>query len=79
LSATLEGPGAAQTTTFALAHPAPNTELLAIVEGILQAVVADHAPPAHLFGLTGGRSTFWKEEVGVDAHAVGACLPASIF
>ena len=38
--------------TLAFAQTTPNAELLAVREGVLQAVVTHDAPAADLFGLT---------------------------
>ena len=69
----------AQSTPLALTHPAPNTELLAVVQGVLEAVLAHHAASADFFSFARRRPALGKEEVGVHAHAVGPRLPASIF
>ena len=73
-----QGPGPADAAALAFAHAAPDAELLAIGEGVLEALEADDAAPAHLLGLPGRRAPFREEEVGVDAQAVGLVLPAAV-
>ncbi len=46
-----EGTGATDLATFAFAQATPDTELLAIREGILETVITHDAPPADLFRL----------------------------
>jgi hypothetical protein len=65
----------ADATPLTLAHAAPDAELLAVGEGVLEAVLTYHATAAHLFRLTSGRTPFWEEQVGVDPEAVGEILP----
>src|SRR5580704_5965707 len=79
LGATLDRAGPAQATSFAFAHATPDAELLTVVEGVLQAVLASDAAPADLFGLAGGGAALREEEIGVDSHAVRSCLPTTIF
>ena len=71
-------PAAAQAATLALGQPAPDAELLAVVERVLQALHAHHAPAADLLGLPGGRSPLREEQVGVDPEAVGLVLPTAL-
>ena len=47
-------------------------------QGVLEAVLPDDATPADLLGLPRRRPALGEEEVGVDAHAVGLCLPAAV-
>ena len=67
-----QGPGTAEAAALPLAHAAPDTELLAVRQGVLEAVLPDDAAPADLLGLAGRRAPLGKEQVRVDAHAV--CL-----
>ena len=59
---------AAQATTLALGQPAPDAELLAVHQRVLEAVDAHDTATADFLGLTGGRATLGEEEVGVDAR-----------
>jgi hypothetical protein len=68
-----------QASPFALTHAAPNTELLAVVEGVLETVLASHTTATDFFGFARRCSTFGEKEVRIDAHAVGSGLPATIF
>ena len=70
-----EGPLAADAATLALAHPAPDAELLAVRQGVLEAVLTDDAASADLLGLPRGRPTLGEEQVRIDAEAVGVVLP----
>src|SRR5947209_18588984 len=63
-----EGPLAANAAALTLAHPAPDAELLAIGQGVFEAVFTHDAAPAHLLGLPRGRAAFGEEEVGVNAE-----------
>src|SRR5688572_18895737 len=49
-AATGEGPGPADAPPLPFAHPAPDPELLAVGQRVLEALVADDAAPAHLLG-----------------------------
>src|SRR5438105_8649000 len=73
-----QGPGPADAAAFAFAHAAPDAELLAVGEGVFEALEAHDAAPAHLLGLPRGRPPLGEEEVGVDAEAVGLVLPAPV-
>ena len=73
--ATGEGPLAAEAAALPLAHAAPDAELLAVGERVLEAVLAHDAAAADLLGLPGGRTPLGEEQVGVDAEAVGVVLP----
>ena len=63
-------------TAFPLAHAAPDAELLAVDQRVLEAVLTHDATPADLLGLAGGRAPLGKEQVGIDSEAVGVLLPA---
>src|SRR4051794_18333719 len=73
-----EGTLATQSPTLPLAHAAPDAELLAVDEGVLQAVLTDDAASTDLLGLARGRATLGEEEVRVDAEAVRVVLPGTI-
>src|SRR5687767_14607929 len=73
-----ECPGTAEAPALALAHPAPDAELLAVAQRVLQAVLAHHAAAAHLLGLPGRGAPLREEEIGIDAQAVGVVLPAAV-
>jgi len=60
------------------AHAPPNAEFLTVGEGVLEALVSNHAAPAYFLGLLGGGASLGKEEVGVDPEAVGEILPTTI-
>src|SRR5207247_3313590 len=64
----------ADAPALALAHAAPDAELLAVGQRVLEARLADHAAPADLLGLTRGRTPLGEEKVGVDPEAVGLVL-----
>lgn len=68
---------ATQTATLALGKTAPNAELLAVDERVLEAFVAHDAAAAHLFGFAGRSTAFGKEEIGINAKAVGFVLPTA--
>src|SRR5271170_6764762 len=74
----LEGPCAAQTATLALTHSTPDSELLPVVEGVFETLVAYDAAPTDFLRLSGRRSAFGEKQIGIDAHAVCAGLPATI-
>ena len=65
------GPLAAQPAALPLRHAAPDPELLAVHQGVLEALHAHHAAPADLLGLPGRRAPLREEEVGIDPEAVG--------
>ena len=54
--ATLDGACASQPTTLSFAHAAPYTELLTVVEGVLETVLTRHTTAADLFGFSGRRA-----------------------
>lgn len=64
-----------QATTLALGETAPDSELLTVHQGVLEALETNCATTAHFFGFTGGCSTLWEEEVGVDTETVRVVLP----
>ena len=74
----LERTLAADPAALPLGEPAPDAELLAVGERVLEAVDPDLAPPADGLGLPGGRSPLGEEEVGIDPEAVGVLLPAAL-
>src|SRR5437763_4263400 len=76
---TLQRPAAADPAALTLAHAAPDTELLAVGQRVLEAVLPDDAATADLFGLARGSTSLRKEQVGVDTHAVGLALPGRLF
>src|SRR6185436_6654216 len=71
-----ERPGPAHPAPLPLAEPAPDAELLAVGERVLQALVLDLTAPAHALGLPGRCPSLREEEVGIDPQAVGPLLPA---
>src|ERR1700730_16235111 len=74
----LERPPAPDAPPLTLAHATPDPELLAVDQRVLQAVLADHASPAHFLGLTRRGSALREEQVRVDTHAVGLPLPCPL-
>ena len=60
-------------------HTAPDTELLAIGQRVLEALIAHDAAPAHLFCFLRRSAALREEQVGIDAQAVRLQLPAAIF
>ena len=72
------GPLAADAPALTLGEPAPDAELLAVLEGELEALLANDAPAAHLLRLARRGAPLGEEEVGIDAEAVGVVLPAVI-
>ncbi len=73
-----EGALAADPAPFTLRHAAPDAELLAVPQCVLQAFGLHLAPVTHPLRLLGGGAPFGKEQVRVDAQAVGSLLPAPI-
>ena len=71
-------PLAADAAALTLGEPAPDAELLAVLEGELEALLAHDAPAADLLGLARRGAPLGEEEVGIDAEAVGVVLPAVI-
>ena len=72
------GSHATDAAPFTLAEPAPDAELLAVTEGELEALLAHHAAAADLLGLPRRCAPLGKEQVGIDAEAVGMLLPALV-
>ncbi len=77
-AAALQRPAPADLAALPLAESAPDPEFLTVGEGVLQAVLTDHAAPAHFLGLPRGGSTLGEEEIRVDPHAVGLALPGTV-
>ena len=73
-----EGTLAAQAATLTLGQAAPDAELLAVGQRVLEAVLAHDAAAADLLGLAGRRASLGEEQVGVDAEAVRLVLPAAL-
>src|SRR4029079_9754485 len=73
-----EGTLTADPTALALGHPAPDPELLAVPQRVLEALVLDLAATTDRLGLLGGRPAFGEEQVGIDSEAVGTFLPTAI-
>ena len=71
-------PGPAQTAALTLGQSAPDPELLAVGQRVLETVLTHHTSPADLLGLPCGCTTLREEEVGVDPHAVGSRLPVAV-
>ena len=76
-SPTLHGPLPPQPSSFTLGQPAPDPELLAVGQCVLEAVLAHHTAPADLLRLAGRCTPLGEEKVRVDTHAVGFGLPAA--
>src|SRR5439155_23418866 len=74
----LECPLAADPAALPLRQPAPDAELLAVAQGVLEALGAHLAAPADRLRLLGGRTALREEEVRVDPQAVGLLLPATL-
>src|SRR5206468_3005533 len=64
------GPLAADPAALPLGEPAPDAELLAVGQCVLEALLTHDAAPSHLLGLSRGRAPFWEEQIRVDAKAV---------
>src|SRR3954470_19332696 len=62
----LERPLAADPAAFPLRQAAPDAELLAVAQGVLEALHPDLTAPAHRLGLLGGGTPLGEEEVGID-------------
>jgi hypothetical protein len=77
-SAAGQGARPAHAATLTLTHAAPDTELLAVGQRELKALLAHDAALADLFGLTSRRAALRKEQIGIDAHAVGVLLPTPV-
>ncbi len=72
------GPLAADAPPLAFGQATPDPELLAVLEGELQALLTHDAAAAHLLRLARGRAPLREEEVRVDPEAVGMVLPTVI-
>ena len=70
-------PLAADAAPLALGEPTPDAELLAVLEGELEALLRTTHPRQTSFASRGG-TPLGEEEVGIDAEAVGLVLPAVI-
>jgi len=70
--------GPTHAATLPFAHATPDAELLTVGDREFEALAADHAASANLFGLPSRRAPLWEEQLRVDAHAVSATLPGSI-
>ena len=73
-----ERPLAAHPAALPLGQPAPDPELLAVGERVLEAVDPHLAAPAHRLGLPRGGAPLGEEQVGIDPQAVGPLLPALV-
>ena len=69
---------AADPAAFPLGHPAPDPELLAVAQGVLEALGAHLAAPADGLRLLGGGAPLREEQVGVDSEAVRSFLPTPV-
>ena len=69
---------ATELAALTLRETAPNSELFPVRQGVLEALIAHDAAFAHFLGFAGGGSSFRKEEVGIDAKAVGLILPSAV-
>lgn len=65
-------------TAFALAHAAPNTESLIMVDGPFQALFTHFAFGAHTLGITGRASLFREERLRIGLRAQRLVLPRYI-
>jgi len=72
-----QGPLAAQASAFSLAHRPPDPKLLAVIQGVFEAVLADHTPATDFLRLLGRRTTLGEEQVRLDPEAVGKIPPSS--
>ena len=66
---------AADSSPFTLGKSAPDAKLFSVGKGIFKTIFPYDAATADLFGLTGGRATLRKEQVGVNTKAIGVVLP----
>ena len=74
----LQGAAAADAAALAFAHATPDPELLTVGEGVLEAVLPNDAATADLLRLARRCAPLREEQVGIDAHAVGVPLPATV-
>ena len=56
-----------QPTAFAFTHATPDTELLAMAQGVFQAIFANNAASANLFGFFSAGASLREEQVGVNS------------
>lgn len=66
---------ATQATALAFGEATPDTELLAVHQGVFEAFEPDGASTTHFLGFTGGGSALGEEEIGVDSETVRVVLP----
>ena len=78
-AATSRGACPPDPTPLPLAHAAPDPELLAMDQRVLEAVFAHDATSADLLRLARRRAALGKEQIGIDAEAVRVFLPALRF
>lgn len=71
-------PLATDPTAFAFGQTSPDAELLTVLQCELEAVVPHLAAATDLLGLTGGCTSLWEEQVGVDAQAVRVIVPIGV-
>ena len=72
------GPLAADAAALTLGEPAPDAELLAVLQGELEALGAHHAARGTPPWPRVWTRPFGEEQVGVDAETVGVVLPTVI-
>ena len=70
-----QSPLSTQPTALALAHSTPYAELLAVTQGVLEAVLAHDAAPTNFLGLFGARPALREKQIGVDAQTVRIVPP----
>ena len=73
-----QGPLTPDAPAFTLAHAAPDTELLTVLEGVLETVLADHAAATDLLGFPGAGTPLGEEQVGIHTEAVRELLPRHV-
>jgi len=69
---------ATKLAALALGQTAPDTELFAIGERVLEALIPNDAALADFLGFACGGPSFRKEQVWIDAEAVRLILPSAI-
>ena len=69
---------ATKLAALALGQTAPDTELFAIGERVLEALIPNDAALADFLGFACGGPSFGKEQVWIDAEAVRLILPSAI-
>ena len=62
-----------------LAQATPDAELLAVGEGVLEAVATDFTTLADGLGFLRGSATLGEEQIGIDAQTVCGSLPTVVF